>query len=140
MCVCVCKGEFTPRMITIKVTIMIFASTPIHDIVLFIISTPASLNACTLQSQVDSDWLSFFFFCSSAGKKIILNMIPTISLCRYHYGCCVVLFFLNLESLLLYRYYPWCELALRDSPLSLFSITSTVSPAFRLISEFSCRS
>lgn len=56
-------------MITIKVTIMIFASTPIHDIVLFIISTPASLNACTLQSQVDSDWLSFFFFCSSAGKK-----------------------------------------------------------------------
>ncbi len=28
----------------------------------------------------------------------------------------------------------------RDLPLSLFSITSTVSPAFRLISEFSCRS
>lgn len=56
------------RMITIKTTITILASSRMHDNVLFIINTlSAVLNAPALQNSMNSDWLSMFNH-SSAGK------------------------------------------------------------------------
>ncbi len=71
------------------------------------------------QSQVDSDWLSLFFFLFITWRKSESDSKYIVPLC--HYSCAEVdfPFLITLQRLYTYRYsYPWCE-----RPFTLESVT-----------------
>ncbi len=70
------KAPFTPRTITLKITIL--ASTPADDIA----RASAALNYRARYSRIDSDWMSMFLSFIS-WKKIVLKVMSTL----YRYFC-----------------------------------------------------